>query len=230
MEGPKKGSPRVAAWIHAVLNPWVDAVENELAILGRGGTTWRYLPRRLEFILPMKDYVAVAHHTLDDYLRARPESKPKVEEHDRHRDDLERAACGAHDELVKRPEFRSLVADRLRKFTTTAPVRGNPRARVKVAPEQQRPNPASGVREFPSLVAERIINQVQELPEYYTDHAFWNLYRGDFLAMRHGRAFETLDASHAGLEGFNRIFRDTLKDWRFALLEEYDVPPAPLEP
>lgn len=215
----------MAAWVHGVLNPWVDALGSELALVKRGGTSWRHWSRRLEFILPMREYVVSDHHTLDDYLRAQPHVNPYVLEHDKLRDALERAAVALHDDLTRRPEFKDLVANRLAQFLAPAGASSD----VVIGGQRRgasHPGGAIPDEKFASLVAERVINNVDEVPANYTDHQFWTLYRGDFMTMRHGPATHALDTARAALEVFDVQFLGQLKEWRFELLDRYDVPPS----
>ncbi len=56
---PKTQSRRVAAWIYAVINPIVDALDREIRILDTENLTWRSNLGRCESIHSIQEYVDV---------------------------------------------------------------------------------------------------------------------------------------------------------------------------
>lgn len=67
-----------------------------------------------------------------------------------------------------------------------------------------------------------------EMPTYYSTSPLWNKYRGEFLAiLEHppirGRYEETITAGKELMRGTEQLIQ-VLKDRRFALSLQYDVP------
>jgi len=175
------------------------------------------LSRDLEFVRPMRTYlVPAAWHVLADFGRAHPAISKVEHDHDARRNDLQAAANSAHDDLVGRPEFLDLVNQHLSRYLPHAASEMYPRGGVPVD-------------KFPSLVAEHVINRIQELPSNYSDRDFWSMFGADFRALGVGASFEKLLAATQSLLTLDRQLLHQLDDIRFELVEQYDIPAAPVD-
>ena len=212
--GPQPGSPRVQSWIRTVLNPLIEAVEYELPLLSRGSLTWRFFNRRPEHLTHMVAYISDSRRALEDLVRARPDVKPPLDEHDRLLEIAVEHAGRAHDGIVAKPEFLTLVKNRLADYEASH----NP---------VDRPNGAFGVDKLPSLVAERMVNNDGPTVGFrYTDAEFWNTNHDAFMAMATGPSLAELRAAVEGCRQHDVILLTQLKDWHFELVEEFDVEPV----
>jgi hypothetical protein len=211
--GPQPGSPRVQSWIRTVLNPLIEAVEYELPLLERGSLTWRFIDRKPERLNPIPAYVNDSRRALEDLLRARPHMKPPLEEHDKRLKIAVARAGDAHDSILAKPEFVALVEARLADYE-------------KSHSPAMRPSGAFAPDKLPGLVADRVVNNDGEVRYPYTDAEFWNLNRVAFMEAAYSRAIETLRAAVRDFAEFDVDLLSKLKDWHFALVEEFDVEPV----
>ncbi len=80
--GPRRGSRRVEGWVYEVINPILDVLPGEIALLDAGNVTWRFLQRRLEFIRPIAEYLTPdGLHILHDFGRAHADVPKHVQGH-----------------------------------------------------------------------------------------------------------------------------------------------------
>lgn len=214
--GPRRGSRRVEGWVFEVINPILDALPGEIALLDAGNVTWRFLQRRLEFIRPIAEYLTPdGLHILRDFGRAHADVPGHVKEHDRLVDALTRSAAHAHERLLAREDFRASLSEFLTEYW-------------RRFVDAEKPWGAFSEDQFPALVAEHVVNRTREIPSHHTDSKFWQVFGARLLSFDDDPAFEELDASRKSLANFDRRFAEWLEDKRFALCEEYDIPAAPL--
>jgi hypothetical protein len=215
-KGPQKGSLRVAAWIHTVINPLIEALQIERGFLEKHNWTWRYYNNTLEFIKPLRNYLnPPSWPNLDDLLRANPSLNEPLQSHDKLLSQLKDNCQKAFQFLQESIDFQEKVDNLLKQY----------REEYK---EKGYPGGAGPEGDFSKLVAERIINKIEEMPPYYTDSFFLSLYGKALLSeFRVGKIFEVLDASGAQLNLHDQSLIRILEDLRFELCEKYDVPAAP---
>lgn len=160
--GPQRGSPRVAAWVHEVINPLLQALPMEIAFLESGNATWRFYNGRLEYLRPIDGYIAPeARRILDDFRLANADARKPLARHDELLENLVATAGDAHAVLMGRQDFVERARNRLAEFT---PIRSG----------ADYPGGAYPEADFPKLVAERVVNAIKEIPSYYADTKFWN--------------------------------------------------------
>lgn len=214
-KGPQRGSPRVAAWVHEVINPLLEAFPVEISFLEVGNTTWRYYSGRPEYLRPIEGYLTPqARFILGDFLRANPDARKRLGSHDELLKHLVAAAGDAHAALMKRDDFVNKARERLAEFTGSS-------SRVDY------PGGAIPVVDFPKLVAERVVNAIKEVVPHYSDAKFWELHGAEFLDFGSGPEFERLRTACIALLKHDRMLYEWLGKKSFQICEEYDIPAAP---
>lgn len=210
----RKGSERVKAWIYSVLNPLMEALRAENKLLSKKNITWRYHTGETEFILPTRNLIPPsARPNYDDLLRGCPDLKPPMGGRDEKVRALFQAACDCWKHLTQFSLLRQIVEGQLKQWTEE----GNPYP-GRAVPEE----------EFWLLIAEHLMNNVEELPYHYSNRAFWSRFRQNLLALRVGPSFSQLEKPIAELEKSNGALIETLDQVRSRLCEEYDIPAAPV--
>ncbi len=213
---PKKGVDRAKSWIYAVINPLIDALKVDKAFLKEKNWTWRYETKRIEFILPLEQYVDSAYHPIfEDFLEANSQMERKRKKREDLRAALSENCRIAFDFLIDLQAFQDKVQSSLSAYLSEEPTREHPRGAV---PEG----------DFHKLIAQYVLSQIQELPDHYTTSRFWSRFRNEFLQFRTGEVFERLDASGKELEREDDRLLTALKNLRSSLVEEYDIPAAPI--
>lgn len=211
---PKRGSPRVAAWIHEVINPLLEALPVEISFLESGNTTWRYYSRRPEYLRPVEGYLAPqARFILRDFVQANADAKKHLANHDKLLEGLIVTVTQAHTALMNRDDFVDHARKRLAEFTTASS-------------DVEYPGGAIPKEDFPNLVAERVVNAIGDVLSHYSDAKFWERYRTEFLDFGRGTEFERLQAGRNALLKHDRMLHEWLGKKSFRLCEEYDVPAA----
>lgn len=210
----RKGSERVKAWIYSVLNPLMEALRAENTLLSKENITWRYRTGEPEFILLARNLIQPsAQPNYDDLLRGRPDLKPAIDGRDEKVRALFQAARDCWKHLTQYNPLRPIVEQQLEQWKKE----GNPYP-GRAVPEE----------EFWLLIAEHLMNNVEELPYHYANRDFWSRFRQSFLAYRFAPPFSQLEKSIAELKKSNEGLIDTLDQARSHLCEEYDIPAAPI--
>jgi len=212
----KSGSPRVQAWVHEVLNRLIDALPLEIQFLEAKNVTWRHhnlqpeYIKRLEFYLPPN-----ARHIYRDFRKADKEFLVSTGKHDnQYLPELTQACSTAHARLLDNDGFRELVSQRVREFTEESSA-GTHAAFF-----------ASD--EFPRLVGEHVVNQIERLATHFLDHVFWADYGSEFRALAdEKRMLRTVNSLRTRLLEYDRKLQASLEEKSERLCEEYDLPAAP---
>jgi len=107
--------------------------------------------------------------------------------------------------------FQSIVEQQLKQWT-----------------EEGNPYPGGAVpkEDFWLMIAEQLMNNVEELPYHYASRAFWSRFRQTFLPSRFGPSFSELEKAISDLQRSNATLIETLDQTRSRLCEEYDIPAA----
>lgn len=210
----KKGSERPKAWIYSILNPLVEDLRAENTLLTKQNLTWRYQSAEMEFIVPTRDLIQPSvRPNYDDLLRGCPDLKPAMDERDEGVKALQQAAltCWKH----------------LTAYRSFGP---NVEAQLKQWKREGNPYPGGGVPEdeFWRLIAEHVMNKIEELPYHYSSRDFWSRFRQTFLNPRYHSFFSQLEKAIADLKRLNEALIETLDRTRSRLCEEYDLPAAPI--
>lgn len=200
----KPGRERRKAWIYSAINPILEALKIESGFLARGNWTFRQHSGDLEFIRPLEAYVDYqSRPNWEDFVSSNPSVRDKVTHRDEQRERLRKACSTAFDYLVAVQEFQQDVS----------------RMAVDGGNLGQRPE---------GVVAELIINNVEQLPSHYGHHRFWSRF-GDELRQRfrEGEAFTRADQAGRKLKKSNDELSEELMKVRGNLAAEYDIPWAP---
>jgi len=213
--GPKKGSERVKGWIYEVLNPVLEAVEQELAFLANGNVTFQMHDKRLQAIRSIHDYLlSDGRHILRDFVRAERGARARLDEHDGHVADLASAAVSAFDAILRAPGFSDAVDRAFREHLTRCP--------------NDQPTGAFPAERLPELVAENLVNNARVLPWSRTDGPFWEAFRERFSAFARTPEHAELARSRKQIIGADLALKKWLEDTSYRLCKAYDVPAAPL--
>jgi len=220
---PGRGSERVKAWVYTILNPVIDSLRRETDLLKSGNLSWRVHSKRFEYIRPIAELIDVNQQpNLEDFLAEHPTFGERFNQHDSALAILEKAVTDYVEGLLRASDFREQVREslddyesRLREANPTYPDLREPRDKTA------------------EYVAEFLANNSRSLPRHYTLYAFWKEYAAKFDAIF--RAFA--EPTYHGVKGktqelldISQRLRIDLEALRLALVREYDVPAAPLDP
>lgn len=200
------GRNRVEAWIYGVINPLAEALEREVTLAGLHRPTYRWRTESLERILPLRGYLSRgAVLILEDLVSQRPEFKRWENDHDASVEVLRRSAHRAFEALVNAPDFRSLV-------------------------EQHFSAVSEGSDQMDQDVAEDLVNDAATTvnPRKGSYGEAWNRQLQSLQALREPSFYPDLLAA---LEHLHETSQHTLTaciELRSELVQEFDVPPAPL--
>jgi hypothetical protein len=215
---PKTQSRRVAAWIYAVINPIVDALDRELRILDAENLTWRSNLGRCELIRSTQEYVDVGQWpNFHDFEAEHSLFLKTFGQHDSDLKLVNERAQQVYDWLVSWDEFSGAVGKLLDKYEAAGPSIG-----------PQAPSFNNSRPELPKMAAENVINNIQNLPAHYLFAPFWNLAAKDLLPFRNLPRFEVLHDARAGLREISSGLKLGLEDLRLSLSRKFDVPAAPI--
>ena len=80
---PEKGSERVKSWVYAILNPAIESLRRETALLKTGNLSWRAHTKRCEYIRPVDELIdPPSQPILDDFLAEDPTLRDHFNKHD----------------------------------------------------------------------------------------------------------------------------------------------------
>ncbi len=208
----RKGTERAKAWIYSVLNPLMEDLRAENTLLAKKNITWRYQTVEMEFIRQTRELISPsARPNYDDLLRGVPPLRQAMEKRDGKVEVLLRTALECWKALTG--YFRSQVESSLKQWKEEGHLY---------------PGGATPEGEFWLLIAEHVINNIEELPAHYTSRAFWSRFRGNFLRARYGNTFSQLEQATVELTKANEVLIEILDQTRSHLCEEYDIPAAPI--
>ncbi len=210
---PEKGSDRPRAWLYGVLNPLVEALAREKELLARGNLTWRHRTGRPEFLATPEQYLNVSGRAnLRDLLRFYPDVAAQIQRHDELLQDAVAAAKVVYDELMSSPDFDQHAMLAASEWKLAFPEE----AQFWSSPAQLK-----------GLAAERIINEIDEVPGHYVDSSFWSIAKQGLARFSTGAAMLELKRRRALLAADTDDLLRTLNALQDTICDEYDLPPAP---
>ncbi len=213
---PKKRSERVKSWIYAVMNPLLDAIRVERGFLKEKNWTWQYNSKSLISILPLERYVESAHVPIfQDFFKEHREMERKRQKHETLRVELLEHCRVASDALTDSRDFQDKVSSALAQFMGEFPE------------PQYHPRGAVPEADFHRLIAQYVVNDVQQLPDYYSSSRFWARLGSEFAAFRRGDIFDRVDESGKKLDAEDARLITALETLRSRYIKEYDIPAAP---
>lgn len=204
---------RFKAWVYTVINPVLEGLRIESAFLSKKNWTFRFRSEDLEFVRPVDVYVEFpSQPNLEDFLESNPDDKQAMAGRDQSREVLREKCRKALAYLSGQEAFRQKVSSCWRLFTSADQFEEVVNMREE---------------EFHKLVAERIVNNISNLPEYYSDSRFWSRFKDELMQFRMGEILQEADQAGAQLQRSNDEVSARLRDTRKRLAEKYDVPFAP---
>jgi hypothetical protein len=209
------GRERAKAWIYSVINPLLEALNTQSVFLKRRNWTFRFSSENLEFIRPLQAYISYqGRPNWEDFVASNPGARERIENRDRQREELRKACNLAWHYLVDLEEFRQKVLMLLNEFRAEEPPASH---RVSGLPDE----------EFHKLVAERIVNDIGDIPDHYGDHRFWSRFRDELIQFRRGPSFEQIERAGLDLSNANDQVAVELARVREELASNLDIPWAP---
>ena len=158
----------VRAWFDTVLTPLIHGLGMESGALKMGNLTWRYQQGRLVSFVPVRSHlVAEAWPNWDQLLGLHPEFVPDIDAHDEALERLAAEVWKYFADLVNHPALLQLLSES-----------------IESTPHPKEIFGANPPEEYPSVVAEYIVNNVHRLPPYYTTATFWNAHQEKFFVLR----------------------------------------------
>ncbi|HWN98780.1 MAG TPA: hypothetical protein VNS63_05865 [Blastocatellia bacterium] len=208
----------VRAWFDTVLNPLLQALDVEQERLDRKDWTWRFIPGGLEEIRVVCAHLDIdARDNLEQFLELHTAVALFVRAHDKNVTLLSDKCEQLQRRLELSPELFSLYK-RVTSREALSDIGANLKEIFGAYPRDQ----------HLSLLAQYIVNNTGDLPEYHSTARLWNKHRDEFLAILRHRSIilhsaATNRAGAALLNTVVRLFR-LLKDTRLNLSLEHDVP------
>jgi len=209
------GRERAKAWIYSVINPLLEALRTQSVFLNRRNWTFRFSSGNLEFIRPLQAYITYqGRPNWEDFIASNPSARERIENRDRQREELRNACNLAWHYLVGSEEFRQKVLMFLDQFRAEEPPANH---RVSALPDE----------EFHKLVAERIVNDIGDIPDNYGDYRFWSRFRAELIQFGRGPCFEQMEQAGLDLSNANDEVAAELARVREELASKLDIPWAP---
>lgn len=217
---PHIGPNNVRAWFDTVINPVLEALEVERDLLRKKNWTWQFQPGGLESIRHITAHIAPeARPNLEFFMQLNPAIELILKAHDKSVDDLSRACAELQTALQNSSRLRELYT----KFTS-------PKSIVRLKRTAADLFGAYPQSHHLALLAQYIVNNTAELPDYYYTAPLWNKYRRLLLALLSTSAIRSRNEAvvAAGAKLLGRVDRSILllRRTRLRLSLEYDVPPG----
>jgi hypothetical protein len=214
---------RAEAWVHGVLNPLIDTLPAEIALLERGNITFNCDTGQLRHVRRTEETLTTpARHVLRDFVRANADAEKPLGLRDAAVDRLAEAARKSYDSVVKSDAFRKDVISLAKSSSrpASASVGGfAPSPAVEIDPEQL-------VRAFGEFVVNNRRGQMTDFESGFA--SVWNPSRERLLAYRSSDAFAQSDAALRELLEADARLLQWLQDKSFAVCEQFDVAAAPI--
>lgn len=217
------GPQTAKAWLLTVINPSIKALKTEKEYLDKGNLTWRAQPGDFELIGRFGESIELQYFpNYEHFLFLNPDVMPRIGEYARRTDALRDVSRNLQDVIERSPELVQVYE----KTTSETELKRLP---VSIEDVFRGDSMEHRLR----YLAQLIVNCMGELPNYYTVSAFWNANHDRFLSIRKSSAIGPLDERQAAarlamLHTVSDLI-DTLTAIRNNLVQQFDVPPAPLE-
>jgi hypothetical protein len=204
-----------------VINPIIDSLARELALLSSGNLTWRNTTQRCEMIRTIQEYVdPIQWPNYQDFRAEYPRSGfiPGFKKHDSGVEDLNKVAQVRFSRMFSWPQFQAFLNEALTIYENSE-VSKSPQVSLSTNVRQ----------DIPKIVAELLINNASELPSHYLVSQFWNSAgRSRLTPLRDFPAFQPLHQTTRGLLEISAKLKMVLETFRLSLSREYDLPAAPV--
>ncbi|MBI1762244.1 MAG: hypothetical protein HYR56_12500 [Acidobacteria bacterium] len=208
----------VRAWFDTVINPLLQAFEQEQEFLTRQNWSWRYLPQQLEFFRHTQAYLDTwMRGNAEQFFDFHQEIKSAAAEHDEAVDWLADACRQLHDTLIQSAALQTIYQK-----TTT------PESLAELGVKLTDLFGGYPLENHLASLAQHIVNNLGELQSYYTTSPLWNRHRDEFLAVLKDASikphYEATCQRGAALRLATSKLVELLKNCRLTLSLEYDVP------
>jgi len=213
------GSRIVRAWFDAVINPLIESLESEFALAVKGNWTWRFRPPSLELIRPASRYLErAAVASLEQICDLEPKTKAMIQSHDDSVGALLNGASSLHHALTASQSFTALCESFWDQSALAAAGLRDIQGVIGAYPLEYRHD----------IIAQYVVNNVGELPDYYTTSNFWNRHRAALMGVLEKPEIhphhQSLAQAGRHLEDATQGLLRRLKDLRLELSLEHDVP------
>jgi hypothetical protein len=208
----------VRAWFDTIFHYALSGLANETAWLSQRNWTFRFYRQSLEYIGTLRQSLPFAAvENLEQFLEFFPAAARIIEQHDHRVEELRIACIAYYKAIVDNPRFQEVF----RSVATEAPVvlNGDFSAHFGAFRTEE---------EFAGLLAEYLVNNMEDLPSSYATSRLWNQFRDRFVAVARSPELaaykDEVDASgHRLLEAAEELTK-SLKTTRSELSLEFDVP------
>ena len=215
------GRERVKAWVVTVINPILEGLHTELYYLLQKNWTWRFTTGGFDYMSPIAGYIDIRHHpNFEDFCRKNPDIKKLIDEHDIALDNLARVLKSTCSFILKSEVFNQRFNETVFEYRN----RGlEPRHPWGAYPEE----------EGPKIVAQYLINNIQELDSSYTTSVFWRECGLKLRAVLKDPGVEPLieNVQEKGtrVEKIAAQIEESLKALRSDYADRFGIPPIPIE-
>lgn len=165
-------------WVHGVIDSFRASLDHPLYFLDRGGWTWRFHTKTLEWVRPSREYFDPSEIALlDSFLSGQPKLTGLLHDWDAARDELEAAASAEWERVVSLPEFLQAYREGLDHYLASDP-----------PPHRREPWGALPKERGPELIAEHVVNNRTEIEAHNTSSDFWHAQSARIVAAVQGDA------------------------------------------
>lgn len=210
----------VRAWFDTVINPLLDALDVERGLLRKKNWTWQFQGGGLESIRHVIGHIPLeARPNLELFTQLNPEITDLLEKHDKAVDKLSQACAELQTALQSCPRLRELYQTFI-----------SPKSLASMHRTVADLFGAYSQSQHLAVLAQYIVNNSPDLPDYYYTAPLWNKYRRIFLALHSHPSVRSRSkaVNAAGLELLRFVDRliVLLRTKRLRLSLKYDVPPG----
>ena len=214
----KYGPNIVRAWFDTFFQYALERLASERTLLVDRKWTFRFYNRSLEYIATLGEHMPLsARENLEQFLSFYPAVEGLLAAHDRGVGRLLEACTAFHDAIIRHPRFQGVFES----VAAEAPA-------ALGADFSSHFGALSSMEDFAGIIAEYLVNNFEDLPNYYATSRLWNRYRTRFaeaIATTELEPFR-LNAETAGRELLEAVDKlsNFLKSNRSKLSLEFDVP------
>lgn len=207
-------------WLITVMNPIIQGLRKEKVWLTRRNWSWRYSTSTFEHLWRTEYYVEPLYRdNLTALVKWYPQIERVIDLHDSSIRQLATACQQLFTRLAEAPDFAAAVA-KADELAARASVNLN-QARGAIPAEQ-----------WPHLLAEYAINNVQSLPDYYSTEAYWRVGGVVVLGVRNVPSlqpdFDRVNRAGEALFRATEKVESVLTDIRESYTRRFGLPPVPV--
>jgi hypothetical protein len=214
----KPGPNIVRAWFDTVFHYALRGLASEQGFLTRGNWTYRFHRRTLEYIAPLAEHLPSAgRENLEQFLFFFPAVGHLIEQHNHGVERLLETCSAFHASIINSSDFREVFA--LVQVEAPAALGGDFSSHFGAY---------SAEADFMGILAEYLVNNIEELPSHYSTARLWNQFRDRFV---HVAAAPELapyrhDTEASGQELLRSVdeLNSALKATRSELSLDFDLP------